>query len=318
MEQKTRLDYIDIAKGIGMILVYVGHCKIQGSSPLFQWIYSFHMPLFFFLSGLLFKRKKFRIVIINKTLGLIVPYVLFSVINYFLYTISGTSEISIVGVILYGWGLNPMWFIPILFVIEMFHTSWVCQRRLWLRCATLLLMVTLFILKIKTNFFAPYAASEIPWFYLCFLTGYFSKTIIEDWIHKMSNFYFAFFVIQILLLFGLVLPYNDNYRCQDNDVLSYVYRYALGILGTLIVLLVSQKLAHYKKSFLFRFIGRNTIVLLCTHKMFYDILEKYNPQTFLHGGYNHIVVVVLCAISIWIYNKNIGSKINLLKVKYGK
>lgn len=25
MEQKTRLDYIDIAKGIGMILVYVGH-----------------------------------------------------------------------------------------------------------------------------------------------------------------------------------------------------------------------------------------------------------------------------------------------------
>ena len=111
MAQQARLDYIDIAKGIGMILVYIGHCKIQGSSPLFQWIYSFHMPLFFYLSGLLFKRKKFRVVIANKVFSLIIPYVLFSIINYFLYNIARTCDVSLVGVLLYGWGLNPMWFI---------------------------------------------------------------------------------------------------------------------------------------------------------------------------------------------------------------
>ena len=318
MAQQARLDYIDIAKGIGMILVYIGHCKIQGSSPLFQWIYSFHMPLFFYLSGLLFKRKKFRVVIANKVFSLIIPYVLFSIINYFLYNIARTCDVSLVGVLLYGWGLNPMWFIPVLFVIELLHASFVCQRRFLLRCVAFLFLTTLFVLKIKTNFFAPYAASEIPWFYLCFLTGYFSINRLEGWMNKFSRFSFVFLIFQILLLFMIVLPYNDNYRCQDNDFLSYLYRYVLGMLGTLIVLLVSKIIANAKFSFLFRFIGRNTIVLLCTHKMFYDIFEKYNPQVILHGGFNHLFVIVSCTISVVAYNKYVGSKINILKAKYGK
>ena len=61
-----RIEYLDIAKGIGMILVYIGHCRIPGDNPLFQWIYSFHMPLFFFISGLLFKRRDFSLVMIKK------------------------------------------------------------------------------------------------------------------------------------------------------------------------------------------------------------------------------------------------------------
>ena len=51
----NRIEWIDIAKGIGIILVIAGHCFYLGYSyPL----YAFHMPLFFFLSGLLFKDKK--------------------------------------------------------------------------------------------------------------------------------------------------------------------------------------------------------------------------------------------------------------------
>lgn len=50
----NRIEWIDIAKGIGIILVIAGHCFYLGYSyPL----YAFHMPLFFFLSGLLFKDK---------------------------------------------------------------------------------------------------------------------------------------------------------------------------------------------------------------------------------------------------------------------
>jgi len=52
----NRIDYLDIAKGIGIILVYIGHCYIgertQTLSNVIYWIYSFHMPFFFFVSGM--------------------------------------------------------------------------------------------------------------------------------------------------------------------------------------------------------------------------------------------------------------------------
>ena len=57
----VRLKYIDIAKGFAIICVVGGHVLIYdfygfaeawSESPLVQFIYSFHMPLFFFLSGL--------------------------------------------------------------------------------------------------------------------------------------------------------------------------------------------------------------------------------------------------------------------------
>lgn len=52
MEKKQRLDYIDAAKAIAIILVIIGHCYWVGAVPrLRNIIYSFHMPLFFVVSG---------------------------------------------------------------------------------------------------------------------------------------------------------------------------------------------------------------------------------------------------------------------------
>lgn len=86
----SRETYLDIAKGIGIFLVVVGHCipdasSVNGiSSPLmriiFHVIYSFHMPLFFFISGFLFSASKDTLKnkyksIYKKAKRLIVPYV---------------------------------------------------------------------------------------------------------------------------------------------------------------------------------------------------------------------------------------------------
>ena len=47
-----RIEYLDIAKGIGILLVVLGHNDFEVISLFMQrLIYSFHMPLFFFLSG---------------------------------------------------------------------------------------------------------------------------------------------------------------------------------------------------------------------------------------------------------------------------
>ena len=51
------IEWIDVAKGLGIILVIAGHTFCLGiSSPL----YTFHMPLFFLLSGVVFNENKYK------------------------------------------------------------------------------------------------------------------------------------------------------------------------------------------------------------------------------------------------------------------
>lgn len=47
----TRNYQLDIMKGIGILFVIWGH--ISENTSLNNWIYSFHMPLFFFISGVI-------------------------------------------------------------------------------------------------------------------------------------------------------------------------------------------------------------------------------------------------------------------------
>lgn len=53
--ENKRIAYIDIAKGIGILFVMLGHCLYSEESPIRLFIYSFHMPLFFVLSGMTYK-----------------------------------------------------------------------------------------------------------------------------------------------------------------------------------------------------------------------------------------------------------------------
>lgn len=53
---KKRIDWIDIAKGIAIILMVIGH--IIPYNNLIVWIFSFHMPLFIILSGITYKIPK--------------------------------------------------------------------------------------------------------------------------------------------------------------------------------------------------------------------------------------------------------------------
>ena len=58
---KKRIYQLDAIKGVAIILVALGHCIYVFGSNIFalklldKWIYIFHMPLFFLVSGYLFK-----------------------------------------------------------------------------------------------------------------------------------------------------------------------------------------------------------------------------------------------------------------------
>ena len=56
MEAK-RLDYVDIAKGLAMLAIVWGHIMLVGWSHNF--VYGFHIFIFFFLSGMMFRKEKY-------------------------------------------------------------------------------------------------------------------------------------------------------------------------------------------------------------------------------------------------------------------
>lgn len=70
----NRLAWIDTARGIGLFFVFIGHLRIPGAST---WVYTFHMPLFFFLSGLLypgFEKYSFGQFAWQRFKRLVIPY----------------------------------------------------------------------------------------------------------------------------------------------------------------------------------------------------------------------------------------------------
>jgi fucose 4-O-acetylase-like acetyltransferase len=83
MDSKTRIEWVDQARGWGMILVMLGHVPFPGIAH--KLIYSFHMPFFFALSGWLHnpvRYRKFTDLFQARWKTLIIPYFLYSCIGY--------------------------------------------------------------------------------------------------------------------------------------------------------------------------------------------------------------------------------------------
>lgn len=79
--QNERIDYIDIFKGIGIILMIMGHIGFGEHFDVF--IHAFHMPMFFFVSGFLYNNKQitFNSFVCKKAKALLVPYLFFGLLH---------------------------------------------------------------------------------------------------------------------------------------------------------------------------------------------------------------------------------------------
>jgi fucose 4-O-acetylase-like acetyltransferase len=78
-----RLPWMDAAKTVGIWLVVLGHIHFL-SREILCFIYAFHMPLFFFLSGYLEKKRGIITTFRDATRKLLVPYLLLNLIHYML------------------------------------------------------------------------------------------------------------------------------------------------------------------------------------------------------------------------------------------
>ena len=155
-----RINWIDCIKGIGIYFVILGH--IYKCNNIGMWIYSFHMPLFFILSGYLiadkltvpcyseYFKKKFK--------SLIRPFILFRIalILYWWVVESGFRKLD----------LGPIWFLPILFSIEITIVPILLRHRSLLMTSVYLLINATLFLALKS-----YPYSSFLYWILLYLNG---------------------------------------------------------------------------------------------------------------------------------------------------
>ena len=143
-----RLDFLDAAKGIGIILVVAGHVIGEGDKPFLWsntiqgWIYSFHTALFFIIAGMLqryllrnrditlkdVKKKSFSF-----TKRLLIPYFIWSILYFVIDNKEPDADTckDWVYVIFTFRGKAPVWFLGALFWALLFAIIiiWISKQK---------------------------------------------------------------------------------------------------------------------------------------------------------------------------------------------
>ena len=169
-QAKKRLLWLDMAKGIAIALVILGHC-LSYDDPLRDLIYSFHMPIFFVLAGYTMRPKKRSIVIGSSARRLLVPYGLVCTVLFFFAFVPPSSIdpdldtqkdwITVLCEILYASGcesdfldmhleaIGAIWFLPCLFIARIIYNEVLLQsakaNRFELLASTVSTLVLVFI-----------------------------------------------------------------------------------------------------------------------------------------------------------------------------
>lgn len=284
-----RLTYFDLAKGFGILLVVYGHIEYI-SEEMRGWISSFHMPLFFVISGMLIAYKceeslSLKDVFIKKTRGIIIPYLWFSLL-YFFIDIMNVSlhkidmkafiENAISSVTFYG--VSVLWFLPALFIGEitaLFLISKLHKVYLLIPVSLVISLICYFIqIKISIiydinvdvllissliNFVRVFIRGIIASFFV--VSGY---SIFNMFLRKNESFS----VIELVL--GLVLFVVNLFLSTINGCVDFHYIilknvpmfFICAILGSMAIILISKNI---KPIAFIQFFGKNSLVIMATH-----------------------------------------------------
>lgn len=144
--------FLDVAKGIAIILVVIGH-EIQhryGTEVLlFRLIYSFHMPLFMLLAGMVFSLKFHDFPsqglntsreIIKSVRGLLVPYIFWTLIHAAAF--HRDSMLSYIQAVIKSPDAS-LWFLFVLFLYRIFFViiHAVCKKSSVIMLASLMIVI---------------------------------------------------------------------------------------------------------------------------------------------------------------------------------
>ncbi|MBP5169029.1 MAG: acyltransferase family protein [Oscillospiraceae bacterium] len=292
---KRRIEIIDIAKCIAIFMVILGHTspnsELAGNPPMLTKIlYSIHMPLFFFLSGLsmspkpLKTREERRLFFRKMVLTVVIPYFLWALIY-------SNFNFPNVGWILYGsrvslgkaGSVTSLWFLSCLFCARIFvqgiftlfsHTKYGSQRPVYVIPAVVCLIIGALL---------PHREIGYPWCLdiafvasACILLG----VAFRDGVIKLSVqkawVLFSFLIASVFLYGFLVHRLGDNFVIMmmcENTYGDPVFAIPLAVLGGFAVLLVSMLLKRMVDEWLYDanlkpmvYLGQHTMGVFLLHK----------------------------------------------------
>jgi fucose 4-O-acetylase-like acetyltransferase len=311
MIKQGRLEYMDLLKGIAILLVVFGHL-IQANTlessrhPIFSYIYSFHIPLFMFLSGYVgFKSYNFTSIkeaiyrLSNKFRSLLIPYFIWPMIvyNFFLVTEYKFSLCNQIIDLVTKW--NSLWFLWYLFILYCIYSINLLIYNIIKSKNKLLFDIisySIFLcIGITLKYFKVALFVDIDSFIL-YSIFFFGGILISKY-SFLSNFILnkiVFFVSSVVFLI-LIGQYNYFDLGIKNKIIKMI------ISGSAIISFYNLSLFFTKDSLIIRrlkYYGKYTLVIYVTHFTMLKLWTDSTTISNLSNLYTTIIILIMSVIVI--------------------
>lgn len=309
VNSKTRYEFVDLAKGICILLVVFSHNVTAFHGPLSDMLRSFRMPLYFLLSGMFFsKYGGLAVFCVKKINKLLVPFIAFEIIASFVARIAVGKNIDF-DFFSKCWNENlcnyPIWFLLCLFTcgIVFYLIVLVSENIHFVPQYVSLLVLSLGIGSVgffcgKSEICVPCyidsALTALPFYAMGFCmrkyTGFLQSSRLKKW------------YIPLALILFIITIFSSYSHLVDNDMTqtSMWQFYLLGLSGTLSVLIFAK---YFCKMPFISFWGRYSICILVTHAFLFNylLLPASNYISNTYGIEVHLVRILTFLILMFSY-----------------
>ncbi len=274
---------LDFLKGIGIVLVVLGHCfttalevKYYSIRLLKDFIYTFHMPLFFIVSGYLqglrpYSINKLRKFSLHQIRKLFLPYIAWSLVLYLFYyflksfniiTIQENIRLNpfylIYDILTYNIRTgNVLWFVYILCIISI--VSYTFHNLVTRRGSNIAFLIAVLFLGILANMYFQdelFVLKRFLVMWIYYEVGVFVGIYIKDVNIKANN------KVNIFLL--ALYPFIFVLYLKTNSIITY----GLKVICALLAVFILYSLSKYSNCWLYRilnYLGKRTLYIYYLH-----------------------------------------------------
>ena len=297
MAQRKR--WLDVVKGIGIILVIIGHCKRP--DIILKYIQAFHMPLFFIVAGYLFSKKSsFPGLIKRKSKALLKPYLIYGVLNLVIWMIylavkKGVNDELfktgfryVIGLVYsrgtWYWMPNcsPIWFLTAMFISVILFNYIVKFKDLYQYILTALSFLAACVICYTGLFKLPWNVDTALWALLYMLVGYKLKQIDFQSAVTSRKALWSVISFAMLVVGSFAALLNDiEFVSMDSIEMGNVL---LMLLSTLLIpiSLIIFVILFIPENRVLEIYGRNTVIILGTNylvnKTVYILWDLFLPS----------------------------------------
>lgn len=300
IKPKTRIQWIDIARGLAIIMVIIGHSQMNYYGDYWtRLLFSVHLPIFFVLSGYLYRPKNYQKELKGGWFNLILPYFATVVIGGILiliarlvpnayilpYRIFLIKDLILSG--LYGVnetvtlfhrsiiGIGAIWFLlAFFFGIQIFNLIMRLQVSDSVK-AVIVLICTIAGVTIAQWFYLPWSIDSALFAQIFFFSGYLIKKY--DLMTRLS--WWIVIILAVIYVYSGTQGTLSVANVRDDTMVIGVIA---GITNSLFLMWVSQKIEAVGKRFKFNwlitglaFMGAESLTILCFHLIDLDYLHVW-------------------------------------------